>query len=144
MTQETQKQDPSVNHNGAGDQANSNQPDPVQLDPAFFACANEYLELTERQSPQLGVRPVSMAILYAAARFNAHVCLTQGAAQVSSKRKQWLDYMGNIYRRMLNEHLDSLGHERGIAVGESELADEYAAAGHQLPGKPLPTADPGK
>jgi hypothetical protein len=52
--------------------------------------------------------------------------------------------MTNMYRRMLNEHLDALGAERGLNVGESELAAEYAAAGYTVPGKPLPveTADP--
>ena len=44
-------------------------------DPKFFDCVNEYLELTNKQSQQQGVRRISMASLYAAARFNAHVYL---------------------------------------------------------------------
>ena len=44
--------------------------------------------------------------------------------------------MSTMYRRMLNEHLDGLGHERGIDVGESELAAEYAAAAAAGPVSP--------
>jgi hypothetical protein len=39
--------------------------------------------------------------------------------------------MTTLYRRMLNESLDGLGAERGIDVGESELAAEIAAASAQ-------------
>ena len=37
-------------------------------------------------------------------------------------RTEFLDYMTDLYRRMLNEHLDAIGAERGIDVGPSELA----------------------
>ena len=98
----------------------------TQLDPAFFTCVNEYLELTNRQSQQQGLKRISMAALYAAARFNAHVYLSH-EGDAAAVRTEFLDYMTNLYRRMLNEHLDGLGAERGIDVGESELAAEYAA-----------------
>ena len=107
---------------------NSTQANGTQLDPAFFTCVNEYLELTNRQSKQQGLKRISMASLYAAARFNAHVYLAHAQpGDVAGERKEFLDYMTNMYRRMLNEHLDGLGAERGIDVGESELAAEYAA-----------------
>ena len=99
-----------------------------QLDPAFFTVVNEYLELTNRQSQAQGLKRISMASLYAAARFNAHVYLAHAGSEAGADRKAFLDYMTTLYRRMLNEHLDGLGHERGIDVGESELAAEYAAA----------------
>jgi hypothetical protein len=79
-----------------------------------------------------------MASMFAAARFNAHVYLANAGANAAAERKDFLDYMSTMYRRMLNEHLDGLGAERGIDVGESELAAEYAAAGFTLPGKPVP------
>jgi hypothetical protein len=97
-------------------------------DPKFFDCVNEYLELTNRQSREHGLKRISLASLYAAARFNAHVYLSHAGTQAGTDRKDFLDYMTTLYRRMLNEHLDGLGHERGIDVGESELAAEYAAA----------------
>jgi Protein of unknown function (DUF3144) len=107
------------------------QQNPNQLDPAFFTCVNEYLELTNRQAKQQGLKRISVASLYAAARFNSHVYLSfEGDAAAS--RKDFLDYMTNLYRRMLNEHLDSLGVERGLNVGESELAAEYAAFNEEV------------
>ena len=102
-------------------------------DPKFFDCVNEYLELTNRQSQQYGEKRISLASMYAAARFNAHVYLVSvKPIHAASERKDFLDYMSTMYRRMLNEHLDGMGQERGIDVGESELAAEYAAAGVQV------------
>lgn len=96
------------------------------LDPAFFDCVNQYLELTNKHAQQHGLKRTSIAALYAAARFNAHVYLSvEGDA--AAARTEFLDYMSTLYRRMLNEHLDGLGQERNIPVGESELAAEYAA-----------------
>ena len=111
-----------------------------QLDPAFFTCVNEYLELTNRQSKQQGLKRISMASLYAAARFNSHVYLAQAGSDAGADRKAFLDYMTHMYRRMLNEHLDGIGHERGINVGESELAAEYAAAAAAGPVSPATPA----
>ena len=104
-----------------------------QPDPKFFDCVNEYLELTNKQSREYGEKRISLASMYAAARFNAHVYLASvKPIHAATERTNFLDYMSTMYRRMLNEHLDGLGQERGIDVGESELAAEYAAAGVQL------------
>ena len=118
----------------------TDKPAPGQLDPAFFTCVNEYLELTNRQSKEQGLKRISMASLYAAARFNAHVYLANAAAKAGEDRPAFLDYMTGMYRRMLNEHLDGLGAERGVDVGESELAAEYAAAGFSPAGPAIQTA----
>jgi hypothetical protein len=112
-----------------------------QLDPAFFTVVNEYLELTNRQSKEQGLKRISMASLYAASRFNAHTYLATAGARAGEDRKGFLDYMTHLYRRMLNEHLDSLGAERGVDVGESELAAEYAAAGFTPSGTAAAPAD---
>ena len=109
-------------------QAAAEQPQQGQLDPQFFTVVNEYLELTNRHSKDHGLKRISMASLYAAARFNAHVFLSSVGTKAAEERQPFLDYMTRLYRQMLNEHLDGLGHERGIDVGESELAAEYAAA----------------
>ena len=129
MSEENTQQQPAAQPAGT----------PNQLDPAFFTCVNEYLELTNRQSKVHGYKRISMAALYAAARFNAHVYLANAGSEAGSDRTAFLDYMATMYRRMLNEHLDGLGAERGIDVGESELADEYAAAGFTLPGPRAPS-----
>ena len=114
-------------------QAQTEANNPNNLDPAFFDCVNEYLEVTNRQSQEHGVKRISLASMFAAARFNAHVyLLTVKPIHAANERKDFLDYMTTMYRRMLNEHLDGMGQERGIDVGESELAAEYAAAGVQL------------
>lgn len=104
--------------------------DPNTLDPAFFSCVNEYLELTNRQAKDQGLKRISVASLYAAARFNSHVYLSV-EGDVPASRTNFLDYMTNMYRRMLNEHIDALGAERGINVGESELAGEYTLMAEQ-------------
>ena len=109
-------------------------------DPKFFDCVNEYLELTNKQSREYGEKRISLASMYAAARFNAHVYLVSvKPIHAASERKDFLDYMSTMYRRMLNEHLDGMGEERGIDVGESELAAEYAAAGIQVGGATVQT-----
>ena len=130
MSEQTQAENQAANENAAN-----------QLDPAFFTVVNEYLELTNRQSKTQGLKRISMASLYAAARFNAHVYLAHAQGSAANDRKAFLDYMTTLYRRMLNEHLDGLGHERGIDVGESELAAEYAAA---AAAGPVPPAEPAK
>jgi hypothetical protein len=124
-------------------QPQSEMPTPQKIDQAFFACVDEYLELTRKQSMQQGIKRINMASMFAAARFNAHVYLVNTGADAAAERKDFLDYMSTIYRRMLNENLDGLGAERGIDVGESELAAEYAAAGYTMPGR-LPQGDAGQ
>ena len=105
----------------------------TQFPPQFFDCVNEYLELTNKQSQQFGDKNISLAALFASARFNAHVFLANvKPIAAAEERAASLDYMSTMYRRMLNEHLDGMGEERGIDVGDSELADEYKAAGVQI------------
>ena len=98
-----------------------------QLDPKFFTVVNDYLELTNKHSKEHGLQRISMASMYAAARFNAHAYFSAAGTDVASQRQDFLDYMTRLYRRMLNEHLDGLGHERGIDVGPSELEAELLA-----------------
>ena len=97
-----------------------------QLDPKFFTVVNEYLELTNKQSNEHGLKRIRMASLYAAARFNVHTFMQGAGANVGNERQDFLNYMTKLYRTMLNEHLDGLGHERGIDVGASELQAELA------------------
>ena len=126
MAEETNQQ-PQQTQDGAQPQAGT------QFPPEFFECVNEYLELTHKQSQKYGERNISLAVLFAAARFNAHVFLTLvKPINAANERKPFLDYMTTMYRRMLNEHLDGFGEERGIDVGDSELADEYRAAGIKI------------
>ena len=49
--------------------------------PGVLHLVNEYLELTNRQSKEQGLKRISMASLYAAARFNAHVYLSHAGSR---------------------------------------------------------------
>lgn len=121
----------------ADEQTQADQQNPTQggsqFPPEFFDCVNQYLELTNTQSQKYGEKNISLAALFASARFNAHVFLTNvKPISAAEERTAFLDYMSTMYRRMLNEHLDGMGEERGIDVGDSELAEEYKAAGVQI------------
>ena len=123
MAEDNQAQ--SANMEQAAQQGNDG-----QIDPAFVDAVNEYLAVADAQTMKVGPGGPSMAIQYAAARFNAHFFLqTVKPIFAASERKHFLDQATTVYRKMLNQHLDGIGEERGIDVGESELADEYAAAG---------------
>ena len=105
----------------------------TKVDPAFFDAVNAYLAVSDEQSRKFGVKQATMAMNYAAARHTAHMYLVSvQPIKAAEERSGFLDYMSTMYRRMLNEHLDGMGEERGIDVGESELAAEYAAAGVQI------------
>ena len=105
----------------------------TKVDPAFFDAVNAYLAVSDEQTRKFGVKQAAMAMNYAAARHTAHMYLVSvKPINAADERKDFLDYMSTMYRRMLNEHLDGMGEERGIDVGESELAAEYAAAGVQI------------
>ena len=104
-----------------------------KVDPAFFDAVNAYLAVSDEQSRKFGVKQACMAMNYAAARHSAHMYLVSvKPISAAEERNGFLDYMSTMFRRMLNEHLDGMGEERGIDVGESELAAEYAAAGVQI------------
>ncbi len=96
------------------------------LDPAFFEVVNKFVQLANRQGGIHGIKRTSFAALYGVARYNAHTYIGV-EPDVPGSRAGFLDYMTGLYRRMLNEHLDALGAERGMDVGQSELAADYAA-----------------
>ena len=129
----------------ADEQAQQAQPaadNPNQLDPAFFDAVNAYLAVSDEQSRKFGVKQATMAMNYAAARHTAHMYLVSvKPINAANERTDFLDYMSTMYRRMLNEHMDGMGEERGIDVGESELAAEYAAAGVQIGRMKTPAND---
>ena len=105
----------------------------TKVDPAFFDAVNAYLAVSDEQTRKFGPKPAAMAMNYAAARHTAHMYLVSvKPINAANERKDFMDYMTTMYRRMLNEHLDGMGEERGIDVGESELAEDYKAAGVKI------------
>ncbi len=122
MADENQSQPAAAQTNAAAGNA--------QFPPEFFTSVNEFLDLTGKQARQYGEQNVSVTALFAAARFNAHVFLASvKPIAAADERLPFIDHMTTMYRRMLNEHLDGLADERGVDVGDSELAEEYKAAG---------------
>ena len=105
----------------------------AQVDPAFVEAVNQYLALADEQTKKVGPGGPGMAIQYASARFNAHVyLLTVKPMYAAQERKNFLDQSTETFRKMLNQHLDGIGEERGIDVGDSELVDDYLAAGVKI------------
>ncbi len=104
-----------------------------KIDPAFFEAVNAYLAVSDEQTRKYGVKQACMAMNFAAARHAAHMYLVSvQPIKAAEERTGFLDYMSTMFRRMLNEHLDGMGEERGIDVGDSELAAEYEAAGVKI------------
>lgn len=101
----------------------------VRPDREFFEAANEYLEIARKQTEAGGVNRASIASMFAIARFSSHVFMGTVPEQLlAANRTAWLDHTAGLFRRMLNEQLDALGHERGVNVGVSEVAQHEPAA----------------
>ncbi|MBP3975438.1 DUF3144 domain-containing protein [Pseudoxanthomonas spadix] len=100
-------------------------PEALPLDPAFFEVVNKFVQLANRQGGIHGLKRTSFAALYGVARYNAFTYVSV-EPDLAGSRAGFLDYMSALYRRMLNEHLDALGAERGLDVGVSELAEPAA------------------
>lgn len=110
-------------------QTTGQQPD--QINPEFFVCSNTYLDIANQQARRQGMRMVSGAILYAAARYNVHAYLGF-ETDVKGTSADFLDYMTGLYRNMLEEHLAGIAQERGIELASAAPAvakvDEAAAS----------------
>lgn len=79
----------------------------VELDPQFYTATNAYLDLANTQAQTYGMKRVSAAILYAAARYNSHAFVGFETDPAASKAA-FTEYMLDLYRRMLEENLDNL------------------------------------
>ena len=77
----------------------------VAFPPELHACVNEFLNHANTLHKNYTYDSVSASILYAAARYNVHGFLQQGDARYFS-REDFIDYMTQLYRRMLDENLD--------------------------------------
>ena len=81
---------------------------PVALPPELHACVNDFLSLANDLQKTQKYEAISASILYAAARYNVHGFVHQGdAARVD--RAEFVKYMTDLYRRMLEEQVDVLG-----------------------------------
>ncbi len=78
----------------------------VALPPELHACVNEFLAQANVLHKTYKYDAISASLLYAAARYNVHGFLQQGDGSYFS-RDEFISYMTDLYRRMLNEHLDT-------------------------------------
>lgn len=78
---------------------------PVALPPQLHACVNDFLAQANAMHATRKYDAISASILYAAARYNVHGFVQQGDAAYFT-REQFVEYMTDLYRRMLNEQID--------------------------------------
>ena len=90
----------------------------VALPPQLHACVNQFLEQANAMQATQKYDAISASLLYAAARYNVHGFIQQGDAAHFS-RADFVGYMSDLYRRMLDEQLDVL---TGIAEDKPEDA----------------------
>ena len=79
----------------------------VALPPQLHACVNQFLEQANAMQATQKYDAISASLLYAAARYNVHGFIQQGDAAHFS-RTDFIGYMTDLYRRMLDEQLDLL------------------------------------
>lgn len=94
---------------------------PVALPPQLHACVNDFLSQANEMQKTQKYDAISASILYAAARYNVHGYVQQGDAGFF-KRDDFVAYMTDLYRRMLEEQIDVLAEADGGAEGKAEDA----------------------
>lgn len=86
---------------------------PSKLPPELNESVNRLLSVANELHKAHPYDAVSASILYAAARYNVHGFVHQDQP---SQRDDFLDYMVDLYRRMLVEQLDLQLAEAGRAA----------------------------
>lgn len=76
---------------------------PSKLPPELNESVNRFLTTANELHKAHSYDAVSASLLYAAARYNVHGFVHQDKP---SQRDEFLDYMVDLYRRMLVEQLD--------------------------------------
>jgi hypothetical protein len=87
---------------------------PVALPAQLHACVNDFLSQANEMQKSQPYDAISASILYAAARYNVHGYVQQGDERHFS-REDFVAYMTDLYRRMLEEQIDVLGQAQGAA-----------------------------
>ena len=80
--------------------------DNTEKDKEFYAMADEYIALANKQSKNVIQGKVSATFLYAAARFNIFLVASgaESAEAFTEKKEQVFDYFTSEYKKMLEEH----------------------------------------
>ena len=82
----------------------------VRLPPELNTCVNAFLAQANELQKGNPYDAVSASILYAAARYNVHGYVNQDG-ESNFSRADFVAYMVDLYRRMLEEQVDVLGKE---------------------------------
>jgi hypothetical protein len=75
---------------------------------------NDFLSQANEMQKSQPYDAISASILYAAARYNVHGYVQQGDERHFS-REDFVAYMTDLYRRMLEEQIDVLGQAQEAA-----------------------------
>jgi hypothetical protein len=81
---------------------------PVRLPPELNTCVNAFLAQANELQKGNAYDAVSASMLYAAARYNVHGYVNQDG-ETSYSRADFVAYMVDLYKRMLEEQIDVLG-----------------------------------
>jgi hypothetical protein len=81
---------------------------PVRLPAELSTCVNAFLAQANELHKGNPYDAISASILYAAARYNVHGYVQQGDDRNFS-RADFVAYMTDLYRRLLEEQIDVLG-----------------------------------
>ncbi|MBL4712904.1 MAG: DUF3144 domain-containing protein [Gammaproteobacteria bacterium] len=79
-----------------------------EFDQKFKAIADTFIDLANQHAKEAHVENVSIALLYAASRFNAYVVANnaENLEKFESDRKSASDFFQEKYQEMLQENLD--------------------------------------
>jgi hypothetical protein len=80
----------------------------VRLPPQLYNCVNSFLAQANELQKGNPYDSISASILYAAARYNVHGFVNQDG-EANWTRADFVAYMVDLYRRMLEEQIDVLG-----------------------------------
>jgi len=80
----------------------------TDIDREFRAMVDAFVDLANDQGETAAHENVGMALLYAAARYNAYVVASHAPdlARYEADRGKATEFFGGEYRRMLDENLD--------------------------------------
>ena len=78
------------------------------IDKEFRSVADSFIRLANKHSETANRENVSMALLYAAARFSSFVVTSHASdlQKYESDREAAIEFFAGEYKRMLNENLD--------------------------------------
>jgi hypothetical protein len=94
----------------------------VGFPPHLHACVNEFLSQVNDMRAKTPYDDICASLMYAAARINAHGFLARDSAQ-DFNRAEFVGYMANLYKRMLEEQLEVLAKAAAAGPAAADAAE---------------------